>query len=88
MKKTGRHHSGQGINGNKTKCNHAPPHGTKSGEHDIISAIVTAKGTQPEPNQEEKVKVTLQSTKSTYKVCSFQSIKAIDVKRQKETKYI
>lgn len=56
MKKAGRHHSGQGINGNmsnKTKRNHAPPWD----EHGITSAIVTAKGAQPEPNHEETIQV-------------------------------
>ena len=41
------------VMNNKTKYNHAPPHGTQLGEHGIISAIVAAKGAQPEPNHEE-----------------------------------
>lgn len=73
------------VMSNKTKYNHAPPHGTQLGEHGIISAIVAAKGAQPEPNHEETP-----SWRSPYKVvCSFQSIQAVKVKKRlKETKYI
>lgn len=89
MKKTSRHHSGQGINGhmsNKTKRNHAPSHGTQLGEHGIISAIVTAKVHNPNLIMREH-QVEGHPTKEV--VCSFQSIQAVKVKKRlKETKYV